>query len=78
MRDPTSPASFGAWLKYSATNHSGAVAFLLADFFLFFGVATLTVVQASQVRQLGSRNYYFGRETKPPFYLIADLTEHNN
>ncbi|OAY78542.1 Protein S-acyltransferase 24 [Ananas comosus] len=49
VRDPTSPASFGAWLKYSATNHSGAVAFLLADFFLFFGVATLTVVQASQI-----------------------------
>ncbi|XP_020149687.1 protein S-acyltransferase 24 [Aegilops tauschii subsp. strangulata] len=47
--DPGSPASFGGWLNYSATNHPWVVSFVIMDLFLFFGVITLTVVQASQI-----------------------------
>ncbi|KAJ6852204.1 protein S-acyltransferase 24 [Iris pallida] len=47
--DPTAPRSFGSWLNYSATHHPGAISFLIMDLFLFFGVAALTVVQASQI-----------------------------
>ncbi|EEC72626.1 hypothetical protein EE612_009329 [Oryza sativa] len=47
--DPDSPASFGGWLNYSATNHPWVVSFVVMDLFLFFGVITLTVVQASQI-----------------------------
>lgn len=47
--DPIAPSSFGAWLNHAGTHHAGAVSFLVADFFLFFGVAILTVVQASQI-----------------------------
>lgn len=43
------PSSFGAWINYAGTHHFGAVSFFIVDFFLFFGVAVLTVVQASQV-----------------------------
>lgn len=49
LTDPMAPSSFGAWMNYASTNHVGAVSFLFADFFLFFGVAVLTIVQASQV-----------------------------
>jgi len=49
VSDPASPASFGAWLGYSAVHHTGAVSFFMMDLFIFFGVACLTVVQASQV-----------------------------
>nr|CAD1831830.1 unnamed protein product [Ananas comosus var. bracteatus] len=49
VKDPSAPSSFGAWLNYSATRYPGAVSFLIMDFFLFFGVAVLTVVQASQI-----------------------------
>uniref|UniRef100_J3MG81 S-acyltransferase n=1 Tax=Oryza brachyantha TaxID=4533 RepID=J3MG81_ORYBR len=49
VRDPASPASFVPWLSYSAFNHPGALSFLIMDLFLFFGVAVLTVVQASQI-----------------------------
>ncbi|KAG1363979.1 Protein S-acyltransferase 24 [Cocos nucifera] len=48
-KDPTAPTSFGAWLSHSATHHPGAISFLMMEFFLFFGVAVLTVVQASQI-----------------------------
>jgi palmitoyltransferase ZDHHC13/17 len=51
VRDPASPASFGAWVRYSAVHHTGAVSFIAMDLFLFFGVAALTVIQASQVCQ---------------------------
>ncbi|PKA62445.1 S-acyltransferase TIP1 [Apostasia shenzhenica] len=47
--DPTTPSSVGAWLNISATRHPGALLFLVMDFFLFFGVAVLTVVQAQQI-----------------------------
>jgi len=49
VRDPNSPSSFGAWIHYSAFQHPGVVSFLALDCFLFFGVAVLTVVQASQI-----------------------------
>lgn len=49
LTDPMAPSSFGAWMNYASTNHVGAVSFLFADFFLFFGVAVLTIVQASQI-----------------------------
>ncbi|KAG4932859.1 hypothetical protein AAZX31_17G104400 [Glycine max] len=49
LTDPLAPHSFGAWIQYVANNHIGAISFLIADFFLFFGVFTLTVVQASQI-----------------------------
>ncbi|KAG2607479.1 hypothetical protein PVAP13_4NG249400 [Panicum virgatum] len=47
--DPDSPSSFGDWIHYYAFQHTGVVSFLAMIFFLFFGVAVLTVVQASQV-----------------------------
>jgi palmitoyltransferase len=49
VQDPASPASFSGWLGYTAINHSWVVSFVIMDFLLFFGVITLTVIQASQV-----------------------------
>ncbi|KAK6944434.1 Palmitoyltransferase, DHHC domain [Dillenia turbinata] len=49
LTDPGAPSSFGPWLSYTGNNHAGAISFLVADVFLFFGVAVLTVVQASQI-----------------------------
>ncbi|KAM0969284.1 hypothetical protein ACFX13_017834 [Malus domestica] len=49
LSDPLRPSSFGAWINYVATSHVGALSFLIVDFLLFFGVAVLTVVQASQI-----------------------------
>ena len=49
MTDPSSPSSFGAWINHAANHHVGAISFLMVDFFLFFGVVVLTIVQASQV-----------------------------
>ncbi|XP_060171972.1 protein S-acyltransferase 24 [Lycium barbarum] len=49
VTDPAAPSSFGAWLRHVGTHHIGALAFLLADIFLFIGVAVLTGVQASQI-----------------------------
>ncbi|KAF5175963.1 S-acyltransferase [Thalictrum thalictroides] len=49
LTDPTAPSSFGAWMNHAGGHHTGAVSFLLVDIFLFFGVAVLTVVQASQI-----------------------------
>lgn len=49
VTDPSSPSSFGAWINHAGNHHVGAISFLIVDFFLFFGVAVLTIVQASQV-----------------------------
>ncbi|KAL5985614.1 hypothetical protein ACLOJK_027600 [Asimina triloba] len=49
LTDPSAPSSFGAWLNYAATHHTGAISFMIVDLLLFFGVAVLTVVQASQI-----------------------------
>jgi hypothetical protein len=49
LTDPLVPSSFGAWINYAGKNHIGAISFLIADFFLFFGVFALTAVQASQI-----------------------------
>ncbi|XP_043813498.1 protein S-acyltransferase 24 isoform X1 [Manihot esculenta] len=49
LTDPAAPSTFGAWINHAGTHHIGAIAFLIVDFFLFFGVAVLTVVQASQI-----------------------------
>ncbi|POO01340.1 Transmembrane protein [Trema orientale] len=49
LNDPLAPSSFIAWIKYVANYHVGVLLFIIADFFLFFGVAVLTVVQASQI-----------------------------
>ncbi|CAK9166772.1 unnamed protein product [Ilex paraguariensis] len=43
------PSSFGAWLNHAGSQHLGAISFVISDFFLFSGVAVLTVVQASQI-----------------------------
>ncbi|XP_054804837.1 protein S-acyltransferase 24-like isoform X2 [Prosopis cineraria] len=45
---PLSPSSFGARIQYAFTHLVGATSFLVVDFFLFFGVFVLTVVQANQ------------------------------
>lgn len=50
LTDPAAPSTFGAWINHAGTHHIGAIAFLIVVFFLFFGVAVLTVVQASQVK----------------------------
>ncbi|XP_074281192.1 protein S-acyltransferase 24 isoform X2 [Silene latifolia] len=49
LTDPSAPSSFGPWLNHAGTHHPGAISFLLAVSLLFFGVAVLTVVQASQI-----------------------------
>ncbi|KAK4783796.1 hypothetical protein SAY86_018164 [Trapa natans] len=49
VTDPTAPSNFFEWLTHTVAHHPGAFAFFMADFFLFLGVAVLTVVQASQV-----------------------------
>ncbi|XP_077215119.1 protein S-acyltransferase 24-like [Tasmannia lanceolata] len=49
LTDPDAPSSFGAWMNHASTHHIGAISFLIMDFLLFFGVAVLTVVQASQI-----------------------------
>ncbi|KAH7855368.1 hypothetical protein Vadar_024110 [Vaccinium darrowii] len=49
LTDPLAPSSFGAWLKHAGNQHVGAISFLIVDFFLFSGVATLTCMQASQI-----------------------------
>ncbi|GKU99865.1 hypothetical protein SLEP1_g12649 [Rubroshorea leprosula] len=49
LTDPVAPSSFGAWIKHASTHHIGAISFLIVDFFLFFGVAVLTIIQASQI-----------------------------
>ncbi|KAJ6747374.1 PROTEIN S-ACYLTRANSFERASE 24 [Salix koriyanagi] len=49
LTDPFAPSSLGAWVNHAGTHHIGAISFLMMDFFLFFGVAVLTVVQASQI-----------------------------
>ncbi|KAL9361568.1 hypothetical protein Peur_044353 [Populus x canadensis] len=49
LTDPFAPSSLGAWVNHAGSHHIGALSFLIMDFFLFFGVAVLTVVQASQI-----------------------------
>ncbi|KDP30210.1 hypothetical protein JCGZ_16992 [Jatropha curcas] len=49
LTDPAAPSTFGSWINHAVVQHTGAVSFLIVDFFLFFGVAVLTVVQASQI-----------------------------
>ncbi|WOK95073.1 hypothetical protein Cni_G03780 [Canna indica] len=48
VKDP-SPPSFGGWLSHNATEHPGAISFLIMDFLLLIQVAILTYVQASQI-----------------------------
>ncbi|PON68530.1 Transmembrane protein [Parasponia andersonii] len=49
LNDPLAPSTFVAWIQYVANYHVGVLSFIIVDFFLFFGVAVLTVVQASQI-----------------------------
>ncbi|ERN14295.1 hypothetical protein AMTR_s00033p00182370 [Amborella trichopoda] len=49
LTDTAAPHSFGAWMNYAATHHSGALSFLIMDILLFFGVAGLTFAQGSQI-----------------------------
>ncbi|CDY68411.1 BnaAnng27190D, partial [Brassica napus] len=49
LSDPSAPSSFGALLSHVASNHVGALSFLVIEFCLFFSVTVLTVVQASQI-----------------------------
>ncbi|KAE8654504.1 Protein S-acyltransferase 24 [Hibiscus syriacus] len=49
VTDPLAPPQFFPWVNHACTRHIGAISFLMVDFFLFFGVAALTVVQASQI-----------------------------
>ncbi|KAG6739937.1 hypothetical protein POTOM_057558 [Populus tomentosa] len=49
LTDPLAPSSLGAWINHAVSHHTGAISFLIMDFFLFFGVAVLTIVQASQI-----------------------------
>ncbi|KAJ8641250.1 hypothetical protein MRB53_017944 [Persea americana] len=49
LMDPTAPSTFRAWMNHIVTHHMGSISFLIMDFLLFFGVAVLTVVQASQI-----------------------------
>ena len=50
LTNPLAPPSFWKWINHAGNHHVGALSFLIMDIFLFFGVAVLTLVQASQVR----------------------------
>jgi palmitoyltransferase len=54
LTDPLAPSSLGAWINHAVSHHIGAISFLIMDFFLFFGVAVLTIVQASQVNPVNN------------------------
>jgi palmitoyltransferase len=49
VTDPLAPSTFGSWLNHAGTQHIGASSFIISLFFLFSGVAVLTVLQASQI-----------------------------
>ncbi|XP_028760732.1 protein S-acyltransferase 24 isoform X2 [Neltuma alba] len=49
LTDPLAPSSFGARIQYAFTHLVGATSFLVVDFFLFFSVFVLTVLQANQI-----------------------------
>ncbi|KFK33845.1 hypothetical protein AALP_AA5G067400 [Arabis alpina] len=49
LTDPLAPSTFGAWMRHVAATHVGALSFLVVEFCLFFSVAVLTVIQASQI-----------------------------
>ncbi|KAK7837285.1 protein s-acyltransferase 24, partial [Quercus suber] len=49
LTDPLAPPSLWKWINYAGNHHVGALSFLIMDIFLFFGVAVLTLVQASQI-----------------------------
>ncbi|KHG04996.1 Palmitoyltransferase AKR1 [Gossypium arboreum] len=49
VKDPLAPSSFFPWMNYAVSHHVGAISFLIVNFFLFFGVAALTIIQASQI-----------------------------
>ncbi|XP_057501036.1 protein S-acyltransferase 24-like [Actinidia eriantha] len=49
LTDPMAPSTFGAWVNHAGSQHIGAISFLIVDFFIFFGVAALTAMQASQI-----------------------------
>ncbi|KAL1167352.1 hypothetical protein V6Z11_A05G013500 [Gossypium hirsutum] len=51
LTDPMAPSSFLQWMNHAGIHHISAISFLIVDFLLFFGVATLTAVQASQISQ---------------------------
>lgn len=50
LTNPFATPSFGGRIQYALTHLAGATSFLIVDFFLFFGVFVLTVLQANQVR----------------------------
>jgi ankyrin repeat protein len=47
--DQNAPSGTGPWLRHVAAHHAGALSFFCIDFFLLFGVATLTGLQATQI-----------------------------
>ncbi|XP_054806106.1 protein S-acyltransferase 24-like isoform X2 [Prosopis cineraria] len=51
LTDPLAPSSFGARIQFAFTHLVGATSFLAVDFFLFFNVLFMTVVQANQISQ---------------------------
>nr|KJB53968.1 hypothetical protein B456_009G014100 [Gossypium raimondii] len=51
LTDPMAPSSFLQWMNHAGIHHISAISFLIMDFLLFFGVASLTAVQASQISQ---------------------------
>ncbi|KAH1067790.1 hypothetical protein J1N35_032777 [Gossypium stocksii] len=51
LTDPMAPSSFLQWMNHAGIHHISAISFLIMDFLLFFCVATLTAVQASQISQ---------------------------
>lgn len=68
--DPAAPASFGAWLKHAWSHHTGAMSFLIAEFFLFLGVAALTALQAYQISRNITTNE---RENSLRYSYLRDL-----
>ncbi|KAL8492899.1 hypothetical protein ACS0TY_024190 [Phlomoides rotata] len=49
LTDPSAPSTFVAWLMHVGNHHVGALAFLVADFFILSSVGVLTCQQATQI-----------------------------
>ncbi|XP_058772095.1 protein S-acyltransferase 24-like [Vicia villosa] len=59
---PLAPSSFWSWIKYVGKNHIGAVSFLVASFFIFLPIWTITVKLISQISSNITTNERLNRE----------------
>lgn len=77
--DENAPVGTGAWLRHVASNHPGALSFVIIDVFLLFGVSTLTGLQATQIARnittnevANSMRYNYLKSTDGRFKNVYD------